>query len=893
MSCKDCKHHKKAMNSCIMGRGAHQKRSRIMVVQDTPSYIEDRSGRLLCGDTKDKLNYFMEKAGIDYKEVFFTSAIRCRPKQLSDIKAKHITECSKYLFAEIVDHQPQIIITMGKIALQTLMDYQSVREFRGHPDTFNLDYESEIGAKEVTTRFSCHLMPTWGLNASINKWEYNDDIIRDFQKAKRLLDTGIIERTPEPKVNTILTLDALDEFVEKYRTVEYATTDFETTGFDFWRHEIINAGYCSKVGTADIVYTLPYTNENAEKWTKKDKIRGMQINKFVKGNQKKIWSALKQVNNYDHLKLILQNGKFDAKFAIEFGIPYANFWFDTLMADSLIDENLGHSLNIAMERRGINYGAYDTLLWKYTNKDEKKKKSYQYIPPPLMERYLGVDVDGCMRLFLKQVKELKTEGLVKHLLTRKMKTIHNVINLEYKGFKADIKQITDASEKIGKLQAVNQAKLNELTGIEGFNANSPQQVCNYMIDAGFPFTRLNIPATNTGFSTGQEHMSKFLKYKKWKDVPQQILNFKKLSKIKGTYIDGKDGGGGMVQYMDNEDRIHTSYNLHSPRTSRESSSSPSVQVWPRPIKGLVSTRNFVIPTDRTRCLFEADYSQLEQCVVASLSKDPTLVSRIQAGTDLHCINASDLGRILHTVPNWVQYEHMMVANDKAKGLMVEKSLDENQIQELLKDIEKHGSSIAWGEKRTQAKNIGFGLNYGKGASSFAKEFGITDNEAEDMVDGYFEIYNVMKKWRDDTVEQALTQGFVSLPSGRKRRFFGATDWMNSEHGADSWSTKRLQEEISRQAMNFPVQGGAHEVFEPALIRLEDRIRREGLDAFIMFRIHDGILGECAIEDREKIAQIIKEEMPHTYNAGTPLEMTLKVDIDFYEWEWYSKKVKLA
>jgi DNA polymerase-1 len=315
---------------------------------------------------------------------------------------------------------------------------------------------------------------------------------------------------------------------------------------------------------------------------------------------------------------------------------------------------------------------------------------------------------------------------------------------------------------------------------------------------------------------------------------------------------------------------------------------PSLQVWPRPVKGIPNIRNVIIPSEGM-VLFEADYKALEQFVVAVLSKDVTLTKRLQDGTDIHTFNAIELGKYLGTVPDELSYDQMLsMVKDFEETTYTKEEYEQfrNEAQEVLPDYD-------WKELRTRAKSIGFGLNYGKGEHAFAEEFGIEEDEAEDMIEGYFNIYKGMKKWRDNTVRQALEEGYVTLLSGRKRRFTQATRWLNSKYAKDVWQAKKLKEEISRQAMNAPVQGGAHDVFEPAKIRFINRLKKEGIKANLLLSIHDGIVGECNPEDVTRVLQIMKEELPTTFNKGTKYELNLDIDMDVYEHEWYGKKQKIT
>ena len=968
-------------------------------------------------------------------------------------------------------------------------------------------------------------------------------------------------------------------------------TDFETTGFEFFKDKIINVGYCSKIGEADIIFLSPYTNEHIKKWPKKEIILAQKINKFLKENKAEIWGTVKEVNNLLNLKFCLHNGKFDQKFAIFNKIPFRNFYFDTLVADSLIDENQPHSLNYCLERRDINYGAYDTELWQYVNKDENKKKSYQYVPPSILVKYLGFDVDGDKRLYLAQKKELEVEEMTDLFFNSKMKILRRIVDMEYQGVLMDKDLIHKTAEIIQEKQEEIQLQIEKVTGVKGFNPNSPKQVIDYMTLAGFPFAKLKIAQNKTGFSTATIELEKFRKYKKWEKFPTLLINSKKIAKIRGTYVDGKNGLGGMLKYLDENNFVHANYNIHTAVTGRFSCldldteiltqrgwlkynelkysdsvfeynlqtkelelrkpkfiyigkeeqremirfkskridmyltsdhkslfytkhnkprvveagtfkqgtewnilhganfsgkndldedkirlmvaivsdgsfysnritftlrkprkierlksiceklgielrelsnrptsdskiydteytfsiekkldyfnncidedktltyeclnlninakktlidefrywdgdstqnilsitqvkektinvlsavsatcsyrarndivipknkdwqklnrlfvtkknktrmsdvqvtneikncavwcittetgffvarrngstfitgncNRPSLQVWPRPIKGLPNTRNFVRPRPGYK-LFSADYSALEMYVVAALSGDEVLIKRLKDGVDIHSLNAVELGKILGIIDKKVTYEQFL--DNIGKGKL--------KVEEIDKDI-----YMQFNDLRTKAKSIAFGLNYGKGAISFAEEFKIPESEAQDMIDAYFEIYKRLKKWRDNIVAQANKKGYVTLLSGRKRRFSMLLDWLNSEYSEGVWSTNMLREELARQAMNFPVQGGAHEVFESAVLRLLDKFDEEELDARLMLLIHDDIVGEAPEKDLKRIGELIVEQMPEVLNKGTKKELELQIEPDFYSDCWYSEKIKIA
>lgn len=881
--CEKCNLSSSCKNPLIFGKAPfNPKTVKIMVVQDCPTFFDDRTNSTPSGDTRAKLNYFAEKSGLNYKTTYFTSAIKCAPKELSDVKNKHLNACREYLLAEIVEYKPKLIIVMGKIAHQMLTEKTSVDSFAGHFSDFEFDYEAQVGmGKTADMKFSCKLMPTYSLAGSLRKWENDSEIIRHFKKGVDYMETGLINKTPPPKVNLILNKSGIIEFVERMREVSVATTDFETTGFSFFNDEIINAGYCSEIGKADIIYYSTYEKENIKKWNRENIDKAKEINSFVKEHKALIHKSLKTVNGFDHLKLVLHNGKFDYKFAKYNNIPFKNFHWCTLVADSLINENLKHGLNFCLERRGHDYGAYDTELWPYVNKDDGKKKSYKFAPPIVLSNYLGIDVEGDFRLYKDQIKELEKDGLTELFLETKMPALLDLCSMEYIGVKADRKLILKTSRMIQKAQNEIQSKLEEETKIEGFNSNSPQQINKYFVDNDYPLEKLKIAKTKTGYSTSAKELKKFEKFKKYSEVPRLILAAKKLSKIKGTYIDGnakkKEGVvGGMLQYLDNYDRIHANFNIWTPRTGRYSINKPSLQVWPRPITGLPNTRNFIIPR-KGWVLFEADFKALEQFIVAGLSKDMTLIKTLRSGQDIHSKNAVELGHILGIVDKSIDYNFFL--DHCGKGKLKEEDIP----------VELY---LKYNELRTRAKSIGFGLNYGKGADSFAEEFKITKIDAQEMIDAYFEIYWEMKNWRDNLIREGFKNTYITLGSGRRRRFDDAVNWLNSDYSEDVWSAKRLRSEIERQIMNFPVQGGAHEVFESGCLRFTEYVKKEKLKARKLLSIHDGIVGECPPEEVEQIRYALDNYLPTVLNKNTKYELSLGVDIGFYKDCWYGEKLKL-
>lgn len=879
--CTACNLHKKCNSVLIWGKSANS-RPKYMIVLDYPTKSDDKWGNSPSGDVDLKLKYFLDKAGIKHSDVYVTNALKCfvDTKDKAKIKKEHLEACSQYLLMELEKYKPKVVIPMGKTAFQMLSNYTSVDEFCEHDWDFTYQVnEGDEDYPEIVDK-TVKTFPAYSVNSSLFGWEVNNSIIRSLRKAKKYVETGVVDRTPDPKVNLITTLEQLKEFEERAMKAKFGTTDFETTGLTHWKHKIINSGYCFQEDQVDVIFHIPYQKKHTENWTDEDIKLARKINRFVIDHGPEIRSTLARVHASD-IKWILHNGKFDLKFAHFHGIPFKNFYWDTLVGDSLVDENEGHSLNEVYVRRGINYGPYDVELYPYVGKhaDAKKKKenskkTYQYIPPWIITKYLGYDCAGLFKLVKIQRKELEAEGLLNHFLQIKMPSLRDVLlDIELRGVRYDREMLLDSAKTLIATERAYLEQLREMTGDPEFNPNSDMQISKYMVAKKFPLKKLGIPMTSRGYSTKAEYLKKFLDMPKYAEFVKLLMAVKKISKIKGTYIDGKDGEGGMLQYITPDDMLHPNFNMWTATTGRYSCNKPSLQVFPRPIKGLVNTRQFVVKTNPDDIMFEADFSALEQYVVAALSGDDVLIQKILDGTDIHSFNATTLGKALGWIDQKITYDEFVEKCGKGK----------TPKEEIPKDI-----YMLFDGLRTKAKTVGFGLNYGKGAESFAKEFGISVTEAEEMIEAYFSLYKKMKRWRDKICETAFRKGEISLLSGRKRRFHMATDWIKSPYAKKSWSAKIIKEEIDRQAMNFPIQGGAHESFEQGCLRLVNRIKKEGLYAHLQLSIHDGIVGSCKPHEKELVEKIINEEMIMTFNPATPQELTLKIDVGFYEDRWYGE-----
>ena len=886
--CEECELAYKCDTNCMDGVGPSK--AKIMLVGDCPSYTDDSTGEPFSGDGGSKLNYLLEKAGIDRDDVYITFSVKCKSFKPSDIGKKHVISCQHHIAKEILSVRPKIIVAMGKAPLMQLMAQNTIGDFQGHMDDFDIDYKYK--KKERT--FSTKIIPTYSPVSALSKWEYDDYIINDLKKAKKFAKTDKEPITKPPKFKLVLSKKDLREFEEYYSNVERFNTDYETTGLKFYKHKIINAGYADNGKFATIVPMLEYEDIHMKHrlWTDEDRKFAKKINRFVRKNKKRIFKTVGRVNA-SKAKKTLHNGKFDQKFGKFNGIPFKNFDFDTIIADALVDENKKHDLNTCMKLRGINYGAYDTLIWPYVNKSHKNKKSYQFIPPTMICEYLAIDVCGNNRLEKKVRKELKSEGLEDLFFDRQMPLSRLMCDCEYRGTKFDVQKL----KEIGRLFEAKildiETKIRKMTKIKDLNLNSSDQLLAYFESKDYPFAEMEIKRGKKGYSVDKGTLEKFGRKRKYAKIPKLILLHRSLSTMKKTFLDGNDGESGLLQSIDDKGFIHGNWNIHTPRTGRMSSSEPNLQNIPRPnpmfpdsnIRQLFQTRK------KSWVMFSADFAQLELRVGSFLSKDRVMIKEIQKGVDLHTRNAVKFGLILGFLPVDMTEEKF----SKIRGYKPPKKWEEKykKNKKKLKRIEnKILESSIYDEHRVFAKTLGFGLNYGMDANTLAGQFSMDVEEVQDMIDIYFDKYHELYDWREEICEKSIDEGLLVLPeTGRKRRFSQASEWYNSDHSQDCRRRDFDIGAVHRQAMNFPIQGYANEIYVEGKLKLEKELRKRKLKSRILLSIHDGLIGEGPKKEMEVVKELCHKTMERILGKGK-WQVPLIVDFDLYDC-WYGEKLSLA
>ena len=336
------------------------------------------------------------------------------------------------------------------------------------------------------------------------------------------------------------------------------------------------------------------------------------------------------------------------------------------------------------------------------------------------------------------------------------------------------------------------------------------------------FERLGLPApkkTKTGYSTSAEVLERL---RDEHPIIAHILEYRRLTKLKSTYVDG------LLAVVDTKDnRIHTHFQQMVTATGRLSSTDPNLQNIPvRTELGRELRRMFVAP-DKDHVLIDADYSQIELRVLAHISQDKHMIGAFVAGQDIHAATAS---KVYHL------------------------------------PLDEITSSM-----RSSCKAVNFGIVYGISDFSLAQDIGVSRKEAAEFIKTYLDSYPGIENYMSTIKQTAREQGYVTTLFGRRR----AVPDIDSKN----FNVRSAAERI---AMNTPIQGTAADIIKIAMVRVRDRLKREGLESHLILQVHDELILEAPLREKDAAAKILTEEMENAFKMDAPLVAEANCGASWYE-----------
>ena len=385
--------------------------------------------------------------------------------------------------------------------------------------------------------------------------------------------------------------------------------------------------------------------------------------------------------------------------------------------------------------------------------------------------------------------------------------------MEQAGFAVDRQALSEFGMMLQSGIEVLQQSIWQQAG-EEFNINSPKQLGVIL------FEKLMLPAgkkTKTGWSTGAEVLEKLIGKH---PIVEEILEYRKLTKLKSTYADG------LLKLIAADGKIHTNFHMTVTATGRLSSSEPNLQNIPvRTELGREMRKMFVAAPGNV--LVDADYSQIELRLLAHISGDETMQAAFRQGEDIHAVTASQVfGVPLEAVTSL---------------------------------------------QRSRAKAVNFGIVYGISAFSLAQDIGVFQNEAKAYIDAYLQHYSGVREYMKDIVEQAKGDGYVKTLFGRRRDL--------PELKSSNFNLRSFGERV---ALNMPIQGTAADVIKLAMVNVHRRLKAEGLQAKLIMQVHDELIVECPEQETEAVGKILTEEMQNAVSYSVPLTADAHSGRSWYE-----------
>lgn len=426
--------------------------------------------------------------------------------------------------------------------------------------------------------------------------------------------------------------------------------------------------------------------------------------------------------------------------------------------------------------------------------------------------YIGYVAWAALEPMQKKLLDTGMDTLFREI---EMPLVYTLHDMEREGIRVEAAALKQYGEQlIGRIGEL-ETEIYAMAG-ETFNINSPKQLGVIL------FEKLKLPygkKTKTGYSTAADVLEKLADEA---PVVSRILEYRQLTKLKSTYADG------LANYIAEDGRIHSTFKQTITATGRISSTEPNLQNIPIRMELGRLIRKVFIPKDGY-VFVDADYSQIELRVLAAISGDETLIHAYREAQDIHRITAS---QVFH------------IPFDEVTDL-----------------------------QRRNAKAVNFGIVYGISSFGLSQDLSITRKEAAQYIEKYFETYPGIKKFLDDTVENAKKEGYVTTLFGRRRPMpeLKAGNFMQRSFG-------------ERVAMNAPIQGTAADIIKIAMIRVNDRLKAENLKSRLILQVHDELLIEAEESETDEVKRILLEEMQGA------AELSVKLEIDMHTGKsWYEAK----
>ena len=596
----------------------------------------------------------------------------------------------------------------------------------------------------------------------------------------------------EKDYKTLLDLIDIQKFANSIKEGEWLSFDLETTSLDPMSCDIVGFSFATKKNQA-IYIPILYKEKEAN---------------LFDDHLNLVLNILRPVFENSKIPKTGQNIKFDALILRNHGLKVFGLKFDTLLAAHLINPD-SRSLkleNLSFEHLNYRMLPIEDLIGKGRNQISMSEVELEKI-----SFYASEDADIALQLTHIFDKKLKKQNLDKFFNEIEMPLLPVLLELEYNGMYVDSKMLSKMSDNLGNKIENLISNITKEAGTE-FNINSTQQLANILFDIiGLPEIKKR--------STAEEVLTRL---KNEHPLPSLILEYRKLNKLKNTYIDALPT---LINLKTK--RIHSTFSQTVTSTGRLSSRNPNFQNIPirtdlgREIRKAFKSEN------KDCIIFSADYSQIELRIMAHLSQDKTLLDAFNKGEDIHTRTAADVFNV--------------------------------DIDEVIPEM------------RRTAKIVNFGLLYGAGPFRMSQELGIPQKEAKSIIESYFERYSGIKDYIDSVIEYARANKYVKTILGRRRQVW------------DIDSNNHLHKEAAkRMAINMPIQGTNAEMIKIAMIDIQKELELKNMKSKMLLQIHDELVFEVPLEELNNLQNIVTNKMENSLPLSVPIVVDCGNGESWYE-----------
>ena len=418
-------------------------------------------------------------------------------------------------------------------------------------------------------------------------------------------------------------------------------------------------------------------------------------------------------------------------------------------------------------------------------------------------------------LMEKTLSELEKNGQTQLYYDIELPLVSVLADMEISGVKVDTDQLRDFSKMLDENISLMVSQIYEYAG-EEFNINSPKQLGVIL------FEKLGLKSgkkTKTGYSTGIEVLEKL---RGEHPIIELLINYRQYAKLKSTYCDGL-----FAVINPKTNRVHSQFKQTVTVTGRISSTEPNLQNIPTRTELGRELRKMFTAQNEDYVLVDADYSQIELRVLAHIANDETMISAFKNNEDIHSVTASQVLGI--------------------------------PLSEVTSD------------QRSSAKAVNFGIVYGMGDFSLAKDLKISVKEARAYINGYLDKYSGVKSYMENIKKQAEADGFVKTMMNRIRYI---PELKSTNHNIHAFG--------ERIALNTPIQGTAADIIKLAMVRVHSRLKKDGLKSKLILQVHDELIIEAPKTEEEQVRLLLKEEMENVMKLSVPLKADTARGYSWYE-----------